>query len=87
MTATPYLSLVLACYNEEEHLAASFGVPTVAVFLASDPRRNGPLGPATAVVSGAGEVGAAPTASARAPRVRAVEADGIVAAARRLLAR
>lgn len=69
------------------HLAASFGVPTVAVFLASDPRRNGPLGPATAVVSGAGEVGAAPTASARAPRVRAVEADGIVAAARRLLAR
>ena len=25
MTAAPYLSLVLACYNEEEHLAASFG--------------------------------------------------------------
>ena len=37
------------------HLAASFKTPTLAVFLASDWRRNGPLGDPTAVVSGASD--------------------------------
>lgn len=37
------------------HLAASLGVPTVAVFLATDPRRNGPRGDRVTVVSAARE--------------------------------
>lgn len=50
------------------HLAASLGVPTVAVFLATDPRRNGPRGERVAVVSAAREGarrGRARTGSAR----------------------
>jgi heptosyltransferase I len=35
------------------HLAASLGVPTVAVFLTTDPARNGPRGSRVRVVSGA----------------------------------
>ncbi len=35
------------------HLAASLGVPTVAVFVATDPERNGPRGGRVAIVSGA----------------------------------
>ncbi len=34
------------------HLAASLAVPTMAVFTTTDWRRNGPLGPHVAVVSG-----------------------------------
>ncbi len=36
------------------HLAASLGVPTVAVFVATDPARNGPRGERVRVLSGAG---------------------------------
>ncbi len=67
------------------HLAASFGVPTVAVFLASDWRRNGPLGTRTAVVSGALDVTGSPRASARAAAAHDVGSAEIVAAARQLL--
>lgn len=35
------------------HLAASLGVPTVALFLTTDPDRNGPRGPRVRVLSGA----------------------------------
>jgi heptosyltransferase-1 len=35
------------------HLAASLGTPTLGVFLTTDWRRNGPLGPHTAVLSAA----------------------------------
>ena len=35
------------------HLAASLGVPTVAVFVATDPERNGPRGPRVRVVAAA----------------------------------
>jgi heptosyltransferase-1 len=35
------------------HLAASLGVPTVAVFVATDPERNGPRGPHVRVVAAA----------------------------------
>jgi heptosyltransferase-1 len=36
------------------HLAASLGVPTVAIFVATDPNRNGPRGKRVRVVSAAG---------------------------------
>ncbi len=67
------------------HLAASFSVPTVAVFLASDSRRNGPLGTKTAVVAAAREVGGAPGGSARARPAHRVGSAEIVETARRLL--
>ena len=35
------------------HLAASLGVPTVAVFVATDPERNGPRGPHVRIVTAA----------------------------------
>ena len=54
------------------HLAASFGVPTVAVFLASNWRRNGPLGARTTVVSGAAPGPDRPSGSARLPSPDAV---------------
>ena len=67
------------------HLAASFSVPTVAVFLASDSRRNGPLGAKTAVVAAAREVDGAPGGSARARPAHRVGSDEIVETARQLL--
>jgi len=67
------------------HLAASFGVPTVAVFLASDWRRNGPLGARTTVVSGAAEGPSGPSGSARLPSHRRVGAQEIIDAARDLI--
>jgi heptosyltransferase-1 len=67
------------------HLAASFGVPTVAVFLASDWRRNGPLGARTAVVSGAAAGPSGPSGSARLPSRRPVGATEIMDAARSLI--
>ena len=36
------------------HLAASLGVPTLAVFVATDPERNGPRGERVRVLSAAG---------------------------------
>jgi heptosyltransferase-1 len=68
------------------HLAASLGTPTVAVFLTTDPQRNGPLGPRTAIVSAARRTATGPTGSARARQVRGVAADEIVTSARDLLA-
>ena len=67
------------------HLAASFGVATVAVFLASDWRRNGPLGPRTAVVSGAEDGPQHPSGSARVRPRRRVAPEEIITAARELL--
>jgi len=69
------------------HLAASLGVPTVGVFLASDWRRNGPLGPHTAVVAGSASAGGAvrPTGRARSEAVRSVSADDILAAVAEVL--
>jgi heptosyltransferase-1 len=78
-------SLVVGGDTGPVHLAASFGVPTVAVFLASDWRRNGPLGPRTAVVSGAGESPAGPSGSARALPLRPVASREIITAAIELI--
>ncbi len=74
-------SLVVGGDTGPVHLAASFGVPTVAVFLASDWRRNGPLGPRTAVVSGAGESQERPSGSARTAPLRPVTSQEIISAA------
>ena len=58
------------------HLAASLGVPTIAIHLTTDPLRNGPLGDRTTFVSaalpGRGHRGSATTG-----RARAVAADEI----------
>jgi heptosyltransferase-1 len=78
-------SLVVGGDTGPVHLAASFGVPTVAVFLASDWRRNGPLGPRSAVVSGAEEGPARPSGSARVPSQRRVTPEEIISAACKLL--
>jgi heptosyltransferase-1 len=74
-------SLVVGGDTGPVHLAASFSVPTVAVFLASDWRRNGPLGPRTAVVSGAGESSGAPSGTARTLPLRPVASQEIISAA------
>jgi heptosyltransferase-1 len=78
-------SLVVGGDTGPVHLAASFEVPTVAVFLASDWRRNGPLGTATAVVSGAREATDSPRGSARTAAGRGVGSAEIITAARQLL--
>jgi heptosyltransferase-1 len=67
------------------HLAASLGVPTVAVFLASDARRNAPLGPATAVIAASEPLHGQPTGSARSRPSREVGPEEITTAARALL--
>jgi len=55
------------------HLAASLGVPTVAVFVATDPRRNGPRGRRARAVPGLSpEVGAVERAVSAALEVFAV---------------
>ncbi len=58
-------SLVVGGDTGPVHLAASLGTPTVAVFMATNPLRNGPLGLRTAVVSTARGVGDHATGSAR----------------------
>lgn len=80
-------ALVLGGDTGPIHLAASFGSPTLAVFVASDWRRNGPLGDHTAVVSGAADAPAAPSGTARTRPEREVGAAEILESARRLLAR
>ncbi len=67
------------------HLAASLAVPTMAVFTTTDWRRNGPLGPHVAVVSGATLGDARPTGSSRAAQPGTVSADRIIDGLRRLL--
>jgi heptosyltransferase-1 len=78
-------ALVIGGDTGPVHLAASFSVPTVAVFLASDSRRNGPLGAKTAVVAAAQEVTSAPGGSARARPAHQVGSAEIVDSARKLL--
>jgi heptosyltransferase-1 len=68
------------------HLAASFGTPTLGVFLASDWRRNGPLGAHAAVVSGAVEA-LGPSGTARTRQRREIGASEILESARGLLER
>lgn len=80
-------ALVLGGDTGPVHLAASFGSPTLAVFLASDWRRNGPLGNRTAVVSGAADTTATPSGTARTRPQREVDATEILESARRLLVR
>jgi heptosyltransferase-1 len=69
------------------HLAASFKTPTLAVFLASDWRRNGPLGDRTAVVSGASDTASGPSGTARTRPVREVGTAEILETAHGLLLR
>ncbi|HNX49085.1 MAG TPA: lipopolysaccharide heptosyltransferase I [Thermoanaerobaculaceae bacterium] len=67
------------------HLAASLGVPTVGIFVATDPTRNGPRGKHVAVVA------AAPSGSshgrARTGAAGTVALSEVLAAAEQLLAR
>ncbi len=46
-------SVVVGADSGPVHLSASLGTPTLGIFLTTDWRRNGPLGPRTAVLSGA----------------------------------
>ena len=80
-------SLVVGGDTGPVHLAASFGTPTLAVFLASDWRRNGPLGDHTAVVSGAADAHAVPSGTARTRPQRKIGSEEILDSARELLAR
>ena len=66
------------------HLAASLGVPTLAVFLTTNPERNGPMGAKVAVVSGAA-AGRKPGGSATTGREREVSAGEICVAVDGLL--
>jgi heptosyltransferase-1 len=60
------------------HLAASLGVATVGIHLATSWQRNGPLGPQVRVVSAVDDSLRSPSGSARARPIRRVEADEIV---------
>lgn len=66
------------------HLAASLGVPTLAVFTTTDAERNRPLGAAVAVVSGSAP-GRGPGGSATTGRARPVSAAEIRTAIGELL--
>lgn len=76
--------LVIGADTGPVHLAASLGVPTVGCYLATDWRRNGPLGARVTVVSGAA-TSASPTNRARARGVREIAADELLGAALGLL--
>jgi heptosyltransferase I len=69
------------------HLAAALGIPVVAIFGPTDPARNGPYGTRSIVLRNP----ASATTHARNPQPDAglveIGADGVVAAARRLLGR
>jgi heptosyltransferase-1 len=79
-------SIVIGGDTGPVHLSASFGTPTVGVYLASDWRRNGPLGMRTGVISGAVEA-KGPSGTARTRPRREVRATEIVESARSLLSR
>ncbi len=66
------------------HLAASLGVPTLAVFVTTNPERNGPAGATVAVVSGAAP-GRGPGGSATTGRAREVSVGEICTAVGDLL--
>jgi heptosyltransferase-1 len=67
------------------HLAASLGVPTLGVFLTTDPDRNGPRGPRVDVVSNVTVRHRGPTGSSGARPGPAPTAEAIHAAVRNLL--
>ena len=66
------------------HLAASLGVPTLAVFLTTNPERNRPAGAKVGIVSGAAP-GRVPSGSATTGRAREVSAAEISTAIKDLL--
>lgn len=78
-------ALVVGADTGPVHLAASLGTPTVAVFLATDWRRNGPLGERVRVVAAAEPSNRGPTGSARARQVRMPAGAEIAEAAAALL--
>jgi heptosyltransferase-1 len=78
-------TLVIGGDTGPVHLAASLGVPTVGVFLATNPARNGPLGARSRVVAATAEAAASPTGSAKARRIRDIGSQEILDTARRLL--
>ncbi len=77
-------SLVVGGDTGPVHLAASFAVPTLALFTASDWRRNGPLGRRTAVISGAEDLPPGPSGTARTRPRRKIPAEEILETAREL---
>jgi heptosyltransferase-1 len=78
-------SLVVGGDTGPVHLAASFGVPTLGLYTATDWRRNGPLGSSVAVVSGVVTEDDGPAASAWASPSHEIGADEIERGIRRLL--
>ncbi len=80
-------SLVIGGDTGPVHLAASLGTPTLAVFLSTNWRRNGPLGIRTGVISATADDPTPTSGSARAVRIRDVSAEEVVEAALSLLAR
>lgn len=80
-------ALVIGGDTGPVHLAASFGTPTLAVFLASDWRRNGPLGVRTAAISGAADAPTLPSGTARTRARREVSAAEMLESVRELLVR
>jgi heptosyltransferase-1 len=68
------------------HLAASLGVPTLAVFTATDWQRNGPLGPRAEVISAADTRCGGPSAIPHATPIRTITAVEVVDRAGELLA-
>jgi ADP-heptose:LPS heptosyltransferase len=68
------------------HLAASLGVPVVALFLCTDPVRNGPRGERVRVLSAVESLASPSPGSSAARRVRDLDADEIVAAVAEVVA-
>jgi heptosyltransferase-1 len=71
-------SLVVGGDTGPIHLAASFAVPTLSVFLTTDWRRNGPLGDRVAVISATEQGNLRPSGSAHAKKIRDVSAEEII---------
>jgi ADP-heptose:LPS heptosyltransferase len=67
------------------HLSASFGIPTVAVFITTSPERNGPLGRRAVVVPKPAKRPPEPTGSARTSRRWRVSMEEIEVAVRSAL--
>jgi len=78
-------SVVIGGDTGPVHLAASFGTPTVAVFITTSPERNGPLGRRAAVVPEPSQAPLQPTGSARTGRRWRVSVGEIAAAVRSVL--
>jgi heptosyltransferase-1 len=78
-------SIVVGGDTGPVHLAASFGTPTVAVFITTSPGRNGPRGRRAVVVPEASATAQRPTGSARTGRRWPVSMEEIAAAVRTVL--